>query len=101
MGTLMKKIHRQEAASTSSPPRLGPSASEMPLTPPQKPMALPRSSGGKTLAMIDRVLGIIMAPPSPWTARKPISHPIPGARPQASEARVKTHSPTMKTALRP
>ncbi len=64
----------------------------MPLTPPQKPMALPRSSGGKTLEMMDRVLGIIMAPPSPWSARNPMSHPMPGASPQASDARVKSTS---------
>ena len=33
--------------------------------------------------------------------RKAMSQPMPGARPQASEARVNTHSPMMKTRLAP
>ena len=37
------------------------------------PMARPRSSGGNTLVMIDRVAGMMNAPPMPMSARVPIS----------------------------
>ena len=44
-----------------------------PETPAQMPMARPRSSAGKTLVRIDRVAGMINAPPMPMIARVTIS----------------------------
>ncbi len=44
-------------------------------------------------------IGAMAAPPTPWPTRKAMSHSMLGARPQASEERVKTASPTEKHAL--
>src|SRR5262249_2097738 len=52
-------------------------------------------SGGNTIVKIARVCGISTAAPSPWTARKAISHPGPGARPQAAEAAGNSATPMM------
>jgi len=51
--------------------------------------------------MMERVAGIIMAPPRPWTARNPMSHPADGATPQANEAAVNTEMPTRNKRRRP
>ena len=80
-GRLRKKIARQETSSVSQPPTSGPIASAMADTPAQVPIALPRSSGGNALVMIDRVPGIINAAPMPWTAREATSQPSVGAKP--------------------
>ena len=39
----------------------------------QMPIALPRSSRGKTSMITDSVAGMIIAPPTPMTARSTIS----------------------------
>ena len=44
-----------------------------PDTPAQMPIARPRSSAGNTFVRIDRVAGMINAPPMPMSARVPIS----------------------------
>src|ERR671926_1669524 len=72
-GTLRKKIDCQETLSTRKPPTTGPMASASALTPAQVPMARPRSCGGKALAMIDSVAGIMNAGPTPWAARPAMS----------------------------
>ena len=56
-------------SSVSQPPISGPAASAIADTPAHVPIALPRSSGGNALVMIDSVPGIISAAPMPWTAR--------------------------------
>jgi hypothetical protein len=60
---------RQETYSVSPPPTTGPIASASAETPAQVPIALPLSSGGKVLEMIERVPGIMNAAPMPWIAR--------------------------------
>ena len=83
-GRLRKKIARQETYSVSAPPTTGPIASASAETPAQVPIALPRSSGGKALVMIERVAGIMNAAPMPWIARPPTSQAWSGARPMAA-----------------
>ena len=51
--------------------------------------------------MIESVAGFISAAPMPCTARAPIRKPALGASPQASDASVKTTSPTMNIFRRP
>jgi hypothetical protein len=94
IGRLTKKIHRQSNALTSRPPRVGPATVARPATAPQTPKAAPRRSAGKTMVTMASVCGISMAAPSPWTARKAISQPAPGASPQAAEAIVNTVTPS-------
>src|ERR1700731_4089712 len=53
--TEMKKIARQDRASTSQPPRTGPTAVVRAEKPAQGPIALPRSSSGKAALIIARL----------------------------------------------
>src|SRR6202040_2701519 len=89
IGTLMKKIARQDRASTSQPPRTGPTAEVRAEKPAQVPIALPRSSAGKAALMIARLPGIRSAPPALCAARAAIRAAKFGANPQATEAVVK------------
>ena len=100
-GRLRKKIARQETSSVSQPPISGPSASAIADTPAQVPIALPRSSGGNALAMIDSVPGIMNAAPTPWTAREATSQPSVGAKPIVAEATAKTTTPNRNIRRRP
>ncbi len=101
-GTLIRKIEGQPALSTRKPPSSGPSAMLMPTTPPQTPMAWARSRGSvKVLVMIDMATGLSIAPPTAWSARKPISHSRLGARLHSSEPRTKSSRPVWKTRRRP
>ena len=56
---LTRKIDDQAKLSTSQPPRIGPTTMPMPETRDQTAIAFGRSSSGNTLAMIDRVAGIV------------------------------------------
>ena len=61
------------------PPRAGPTASEMPETPAQMPMAWALSLGSMNVFVrMARVEGIMTAAPSPWTALPPIKISIDG-----------------------
>ena len=71
-----------------------PSAMPPPATAPQTPRARLRSwPSGKVTVKMESAAGEIIAPPSPWTARAPISMPEDRARPQASEPAVKRSRP--------
>ena len=72
-GMLTRKIDDQAKLSTSQPPRIGPTTMPMPETADQTAIAFGRSSSGNTLAMIDRVAGIVRAAPMPMKARAQIS----------------------------
>ena len=78
------------------PPSTGPTASARAETPAQVPIALPRSSAGKALVMIERVAGIMNAAPIPWTMRLATSAASLGARPAVAEERAKTVTPKRK-----
>ena len=65
----MKKIHSQPRASTSTPPRIGPTSVATPAVAPHSAIAWPRRSDGKIRVMIAIVCGVIIAAPSPWKTR--------------------------------
>ena len=75
------------------PPTSGPIASASAETPAQIPIAVPRWRGGKVATMIESVAGFIIAAPTPWTTRAPISTAAPPASPQASDETVKIDEP--------
>ena len=67
----------------------------------QIPIALPRSSSGKTLAMIDSVAGMISAAPTPISARIAITWPALSATSAPRLASPKTVIPAWSASLRP
>jgi len=85
---------RQPNASISSPPTSGPAATEMAPAATQATVARSRSA-----RFVNRwgtsasVAGSSAAAPAPWTARAPISQPIPGAVAHAADAAVNTAMP--------
>jgi len=99
---LMKKIHSQPGPSTSGPPITHPAVAPTPPSAPQIPSALLRSEpSGNVVAMIDRAVGVMIAAPTPWTARAASSAPDDQASPHSSEATVKSRRPAMNTRRRP
>jgi hypothetical protein len=72
-----------------------------PPTPDQMPIAFVRSSGGKTLVMMDRVPGMSIAAPRPMTERAAIKRPGDGANAPSAAAAPNTTSPRSSTRLRP
>ncbi len=101
-GTLIRKIDGQPAPSTRKPPSSGPSAIEMPTTPPQTPIARARSLGSvKVLVMIDIATGLSIEPPTACSARNATSHSRLGARLHSSEPSAKHTSPVWNTRRRP
>ena len=101
MGTLIQKIHCQDAESVTAPPMTGPSAAPRPTMAPQRPSARPRRCGGVTLAMRVRVSGMTIAAPMPWTARAAISVSMLGASAAAALAAVNTVTPMISRRRRP
>ena len=90
-GTLTKKIHSQERKSTRMPPNRTPNAAPTPPTAPQAPSAMLRSRPSLNVqTRIESAAGVIVAAPSPWSARKPISDASLQASPHRSEPRVKS-----------
>ena len=71
----------------------GPEATASPLTAPQMPNAMPRLAAGTAAVSRVRVSGIMIAAPTPWTARAAMRASMPGARAAAAEAPVKTVRP--------
>ena len=65
------------------------------------PMALPRSRSGKTLVMMDRVAGMMNAPPTPIEARLRISVSGESASADANEPSPKIRKPTWSAGRRP
>ena len=101
-GTLTKKIHSQPRYFVSTPPASTPTAAPEPPIAPQIPSALLRSApSSKVVMMIESAAGEMIAAPRPCTARAAISTPSDQARPQRSDAIVKTTTPTRKTRRRP
>ena len=76
-------------------------ASAIALTPAHVPIARPRSWGGKALEMIDSVAGIMNAAPTPWTARKAISHASDCEKPMRALESPKTMTPNRNMRRRP
>ena len=78
-----------------------PSVPPAPAKPAQMPMARARSSGGNTLVMVERVPGMMSAPPSPVRARKAMSCPPEWARPDSREPVPKRTMPASSAPRRP
>ena len=76
-------------------------AMPIPATAAQIPIAFGRSSAGKTLVRIERVDGMISAPPIPISARLAISVSALPASAESSEPAPKTPSPTTSARRRP
>ncbi len=73
-GRLTQNTALHEKCSSRKPPVTGPRATPSPEKPAQIAIARPRSRGsGKTLVRIDKVDGMISAPPMPMNAREAIS----------------------------
>jgi len=92
----MKKIARQEMASTSQPPTSGPTAVDTPESPAQAPMAAPWSSSAMQVRSAARLPGTRMAPPVPWSARARDSPVTLDTAPHSAEARANHTTPTRK-----
>jgi hypothetical protein len=100
-GTLMAKIQRHDAWSTSKPPPNGPSTVAMPAHAVHVPIAAPRSSAGKTAVMTASEEGTSSAPAMPCSARIAISTSTLGAIAHSTDASPKPASPTEKIFFRP
>ena len=109
----MKKIQRQLAASISTPPASGPTASATADTAAQIPSARGCSSGGKAAQVRASESDSSADPPTPWTTRPAIrsssvpaapamSDPTPNrAMPQTNTSRLPTMSPSRPAATTP
>ncbi len=93
-GTLTRKIARHVPSSVSRPPRVGPRLRPIATLTALRPNAFPRSPGPNVRAMIAGPMAMIIAAPTPWTARAAISAPGPGAAPHMTLATVKMANPT-------
>ncbi len=94
IGTLTRKIQCQSSESVRTPPSTTPIEPPPEATKPKTPIALARSAGSVNRVIIsDNDTAEAIAPPTPWTARAPMSSACELARPHASEASVKSVMP--------
>ncbi len=100
-GTLIKKIECQEKWSISTPPRTGLPTRPSIDTAVHAAIALPRSDSSKTMMRIDRVEGMISAPPMPITTRAAITSPGFTAKVAASDAAPNSSNPMIMIFRRP
>ena len=102
IGTLTRKIERQPATVTRTPPATGPSATPSEPIPPHTPSARARARGsGNWCTSSASEQGSMADAPRPWTARAATRTPSAGAAAQAAEPRAKAASPRVKTFLAP
>ncbi len=86
-GMLTRKTEPHQKCSSRKPPSSGPTAAPTAATALQMPMAIARSRrSGKTCRRIDSVAGMIIAPPTPSSARATISSWALSARAASAEA---------------
>ena len=100
-GTLTKKTQRQLSASVRIPPISGPDATATPIVAPQTAIAPPMSGPPYSAPISASAVAKSAAPPTPCTARAMSSTAMFQARPQSSDERVKTTTPTPKSSRRP
>ena len=101
IGTLIAKIQRQDALSTSWPPISGPSTVPIPLQAVQAPTARPRSSGGKVATITASAAGVSSAPNTPWSARASTSSSTVGATAQNTDVTPNPATPIANTRRAP
>ena len=101
-GMLTKKIQCQFTAWVSTPPASRPTAPPAEATNAKAPMARACSLGsGNIVTIMPRMTAEVIAPPTPCTNRAAIRTISLCARPQPSEARLKTVRPARNTRRRP
>ena len=100
-GMLMPNAHRHEKSVVSHPPRSGPTAAMPPIVEPHTANAMPRSRPRKVALITERVVGRIMAPPTPCTRRARMSSSPVGASAASTDEPAKTTTPTSMRRLRP
>jgi hypothetical protein len=100
-GTLTRNTEPHQKCSRSHPPITGPRMMPNPATPAHTPMARPRSRAGNTLVMMERVEGMIRAPPIPMAAREAISTLAEPAKAEATEPATNTSRPMFRASFRP
>ena len=101
MGTVAKKTERHPKASTRKPPIAGPATAPVPTMVMMRPMALPRSLGGKAPIMMAMPVPWVMAAPVPMTMRAVINTPRSTDVPAMIEPTITTTDPMMNTRLAP
>ena len=85
-GRLTRKIHRQLALSTMTPPTSGPSTAAIPHIDENRPKYLPRSRGGTMSPTVAKVRPQMPPPPMPCRARAAINCGMVCAAPHSNEA---------------
>src|SRR4051794_30525702 len=98
---LTKKTQRQPAASTSTPPRDGPTAAAMAPIAPQMPVAVARCCSVNSGSRSASDVGTSAAAPTAWTTRATTRTSTVGARPAATEAARNVTIPAMNVRRRP
>ena len=93
-GTLIAKIQRHEAVSTSQPPSTGPIAAATPDSPAQVPIAGARSSARNDAWISDSAPGVSSAAPTPWNTRRAMSWVGVWAAAQSADATRNQTTPT-------
>jgi len=101
IGTLTQKIHCHSSPCTIAPLTIGPSATAIPVTALNMPIAVPRLSGGKAAVSSASASGRMNAAPAPWIARAAISMPTLELSAQAAEAAENSASPAANMRRRP
>jgi hypothetical protein len=100
-GTLIRKTDPHQKCSSSTPPRIGPKATDRPPSAAQMPMARPWSFSGIAFLMMARVAGGTTAPPMPMTDRHRMSDSGELAQAAKPEATAKITKPTASVRRRP
>jgi hypothetical protein len=98
---LTKKIQRQEAAPTSTPPITGPMIGASSIGMPTMLITRPIRFGPAAWARIIWPSGMIIPPPAPWTMRKAIREPIDQERPANSDPAMNRPSEASHSGLAP
>ena len=93
MGTLMKKITRQEKCSRISPPSAGPVVRPVATTMPTRPRTRPLSVTGKASTTNACEQAMIMAAPMPCKAREAMRRGAPAAMAHSREPMENTTNP--------
>src|SRR5271165_6050183 len=101
IGTLTRKIERQDRVCVSQPPSGGPIVFVSADTADHVPTAAPRRLSSYAAPIIARLPGIIKAAATPCSERAATSHPIVGARAQPSEVIPNPAAPIAKINRRP
>ena len=94
IGTLTRKIQRQDALSTISPPMTGPRIGPSSIGTPTIDITRPTRAGPAVRVRIVMPAGMIMPPPRPCTTRNRMIDSADQARPASTE-------PTMNIAIEP